>query len=138
MKTFSKILIASVIAVIVAAFVPAARADEGDWATRLTINQPLQIGDLVLAPGSYVFRLADIWEPDVVMIFSVKTQHWDGMIMGTPAYRTKASEKSTFVLEKGIKGSPEILESWYYPDSNYGIEFPAPQTKTAAAISQMQ
>jgi hypothetical protein len=132
MKTISKVLITSVFAVIVAAFVPVAKADEGNWATAVTLNQPMQIGNLVLAPGSYMFKLVDIWAPDVVAIFSVNTHHYEGMVMGMPAYRSHASEKSAFILAEAAKGSPETLQYWYYPDSNYGIEFLNPHTKIAS------
>ncbi len=123
MKMFNKLLISSAFAVIVAGLMPVARADEGNWATKVTINQPMQIGDLVLAPGSYVFRLADIWAPNVVQIYSADMRHFDGMVMGVPAYRSHTSEKSTFILEEGVKGAPEALQYWYYPGHNSGIEF---------------
>ncbi len=131
MKTLNKILMTSVFAAIVAVFVPVAKADEGNWATRVTINQPVQIGGIVLVPGTYVFRLTDIWAPDVVEIYSADGQHYDGMLMGIPAYRSRTSEKSTFILEEGVKGAPEAIQYWYYPDRHHGIEFLNPHAKVA-------
>ncbi len=129
MKALNKFLIASAFAAMVAVLVPVARADEGNWATKVTINQPMQIGDVVLAPGSYVFRLVDIWTPNVVEIYSTHMRHFDGMVMGIPAYRSHTSEKSTFILEEGVKGSPEALQYWYYPGHSSGIEFLYPHAR---------
>jgi hypothetical protein len=133
MKTLKKLAIASAFALIVAAVAPvAAKADQGNWETKVTINQPLQVGDLVLTPGTYVFRLADIWAPDAVMIYNTKTQSYDGVVLGMPAHRSHASERTKLVLKEEAKGAPEALQYWYYPDSLRGIEFYYPQTKTEA------
>ena len=132
MKTLSKLLVTATLALIVAAFIPAVKADEGNWATQVTINEPIQIGNIVLSPGSYVFRLTDIWAPGAVSIYSTNTGNYDGIVMGIPVYRTHATEKSTFIFEKGAKGAPEMLEYWYYPDNNYGLQFMTHPGRTAA------
>jgi hypothetical protein len=131
MNSLRKMLATAAFALIVAAFIPVAKADEGDWATKVTIDQPVQIGNMVLTPGSYTFRLVDIWAPNVVAIYDANQGKYEGMIMGTPVYRWHASEKTTLVFEKTVAGAPEALQCWYYPDSNIGIEFPIPHTKTA-------
>jgi hypothetical protein len=118
MDTLKKILITSTFAVMVAAFAPVAQAGEGNWATKVIINAPMEIGDLILAPGTYVFRLADIWAPDAVQIYSADAHHYDGMVIGIPAYRSETSEKPTFILKQGVKGAPEKLQYWYYSDHN--------------------
>ena len=131
MNTLRKLLVMASFMLVVAAFIPAAKADDGDWATQVNINEPMQVGNLVLAPGSYVFRLVDIWAPDVVSIYNASTEQYDGFIMGTPVFREHATEHSTFNLERIGKGAPEALRSWFYPDTNYGIAFPVSHVKTA-------
>ena len=131
MKTFRKILVTAAFALIVGAFIPVAKADEGNLLTQVTINKPMQVGDLVLTPGRYVFRVLDIWAPDVVSIYDSSTGHYEGMVMGTPVYRLHSTEKTTLILKEVAKKAPEVLQSWYYPDSNYGIAFHTPQTKMA-------
>jgi hypothetical protein len=117
MIILKKIAIASAFAVIFAALVPVAKADQGNWATKMTISQPMQIGNLVLAPGTYEFRLVNIWAPGVVAIYSADTHHYDGIVMGISAQRSHASAMSTFIVKKGTKGAPEELLYWYYPDN---------------------
>jgi len=123
MNKIKEILIVSVFAAIVAAPAQFAAAAGDDWATKITISQPVQIGNLVLVPGSYVFRIADMLTPNVVEIYSVSTNHYYGMVAGISAYRDQASDKPIFVFKKEAKGSPEELLDWYYPGNNYGLEF---------------
>ena len=127
MNTLDKILIAAAFAVILVAVTPAAKAEPGDWATQLTIDRPVQIGSLVLIPGSYIFRMADIWAPNVVLIYSVDQRCYEGIVMGERAYRSDASEDSTFIF-KEMGRAPEELQYWYYPDSHVGIRFLYPQS----------
>ena len=127
MKTLNKILIALALTIICTAVTSAAKAESWDEATQLTINRPMQIGSVVLAPGSYVFRLADIWSPNVVSIYSVNEHRYSGMVIGEQAYRSDISEDATFII-KEVKQAPEELDYWYYPDSHVGIKFNYPQS----------
>jgi hypothetical protein len=131
MKTIRKMLVTAAFAVMVAACIPMAKADLGDQATEVTINRPIQIGNMLLTPGSYILRLADIWAGDTVEVINAKTGNAAGIVMGEPAYRSHPADKSIFKLKEVAKGAPEALQYWYYPDTHYGIRFPVPQTKTA-------
>jgi hypothetical protein len=131
MKDFRRLLIIAAFAIIIAAAIPIARADEATWATKVTIDRPLRIDDMVLAPGSYIFRLLNMRERNTVVVYNAKTRRGDGIVMGEPAYRSHVSDKTIIKLEPEAKGAPEVLQYWYYPDSHYGIKFFVPQTKIA-------
>ena len=58
----------ALLAVLTAGFAPSMQADERNKETYLSINQQLQVGDTLLAPGQYDFKLIG---PGVVSIFNV-------------------------------------------------------------------
>jgi len=134
MRILRGIVISSAFAVLIMTLVPAAKADQGDWSTLVSFTEPAQIGSLVLSPGTYVLRIADIWAPDFVMIYNADTRHCVGIVKGTPAYRTEASEKTTFI-NKNVNGGPEELKYWYYPDLHIGVKFFTPKGQPSTAVA---
>ena len=133
MRILKGIVISLAFAAFIMTLAPAARADQGDWATQVTFSGPIQIGDIVLTPGTYLFRLADIWAPDFVMIYNADTHSYLGIVRGIRAYRSTVSENTTFTRRE-VNGSPEELEYWYYPDQNVGIKFSSPRTGETVAL----
>jgi hypothetical protein len=122
----------SAFVLLIAALTPiAAKADQGDWSTKVSINQPVQIGKMVLTPGTYMFRRADTWAPDVVEVYNLDTNRYEGMILGFPASQSSISGNSTFILKEGAKGSPESLQYWFYPGNSNGLEFFSPHVTQA-------
>ena len=101
---------------------PLMRADDRNKETRLTIDQPLQVRDTLLAPGQYVFKLI---EPGVVSIHNADGSRPEGIIMGWPAYRINAGEKKVFTVSEAQGNQPATLKSWFYPGDNSGLEFSA-------------
>src|SRR5438270_14005428 len=53
----------------------AAHADEGDQATEISFSQPIQIPGQVLPAGTYLFKLADSNDLNVVQIFNSDRTH---------------------------------------------------------------
>ena len=126
MSSSNKLVAIAALAVIVTAFVPIVKAssDEADWPTIVTFHETVQVGDLVLTPGTYEFQLThDTLLRNVVMIYSVDRKEWDGMVMGITAYRTNSSDKSTFAFQAGGQGAPEQLRYWFNPGWSRGVEF---------------
>ena len=105
-------------------FVPSMRADDSNKETRITLNQPLQVQSMLLAPGQYVFKLT---EPDaahgVVSIYSADGARLEGIIMGWSAYRTDAGDKRLFTISQPEGNQPAKLQTWFYPGDNFGVEF---------------
>jgi hypothetical protein len=112
---------AATLGLLSACFVPSMLADESNKETHLTINQPLQVQDTLLAPGQYVFKLID---PGVVSIYSADGTQPEGIILGWSAYRTDAGDKKVFSISQPHGDQPAKLQTWFYPGDNFGLEFP--------------
>jgi hypothetical protein len=105
-----------------AGFAPSMRADARDKETRLTTNQPLQVGNILLAPGQYVFKLID---PGVVSIYNADGTQPQGIILGWSAHREDAGDKKLFTVSQAQGNQPAALKYWFYPGDNSGLEFSA-------------
>ena len=110
---------------------PAARAvGLEDWPTTATFDEPIQIGDLVLPPGTYYFKLTPgTVARNIMMIYSMDRRRWEGMIMGIHANREDIDAKGELMFGKKEAGKPAFLEYWFNPDWNRGIQFINPGAK---------
>jgi hypothetical protein len=83
-----------------------------------------QVGDILLPPGQYVFRLT---KPDVdhsvVSIYNAQTNRLERTIIGLPAYRLAAADKHAFTVSQSQAGQPAKLQTWFYPGDNFGWSF---------------
>src|SRR5215472_6258395 len=100
-----------------------ARADEWTKATKLTFNRPVEVPGMILGPGTYVFRLADLSDRNVVQIFNADETHLYEDVLAIPAYRENLTDKTVVTFEERAKGAPEAIATWFYPGDNYGKEF---------------
>ena len=105
--------------------VPCVRADDANKETVMTINHPVQVQDIVLAPGQHVFKLT---EPNsvqtIVSIYNANQTQLEGIIMGMPAYRLDIDD-TLFSVSQPVGNRPAMLHTWYFAGSNSGIEFRA-------------
>ena len=103
---------------------PSIRADDSNKETRMTINGPLQVQDILLPPGQYVFRLT---EPNnaqsVVSIYNADATRLEGIIIGWSAYRIDAGADKVFAISQPEGDQPAKLQTWFYPGDNSGVEF---------------
>jgi hypothetical protein len=117
---------AAALGMLSASLVTGVRADDWNWQSHLTINVPLQVQDTVLAPGEYIFKLA---EPDtdrgVVSIFNSDGTRLEKIMIGWATYRADAGDKKLFTISEPQGNQPAILQSWFYPGNNVGVEFSA-------------
>src|SRR5260370_803871 len=59
------------LALVLISMTSAARADEWNKETRITVNEPLELPGAVLSPGTYIFKLADsVSDRRIVQIYS--------------------------------------------------------------------
>ena len=125
MTVLNKVLGMAAIAVVAAVLVPMAQAaDESDWPTIMTTSEPLQVGSLHLAPGTYLFQLSPgTVSRTAVMIYSVDKQEWDGIVQGLPAFRSKSPREPMFTVKERASGRSGVLKYWFYPGWNHGIQF---------------
>jgi hypothetical protein len=105
-----------------------AQADEWNKKTILTVDQPIQVTNTVLQPGTYVFRLLDSQsDRHIVQIFDGDQTHVINTILAIPNYRLQPTGKSQFTFWETPPGTAKALRAWFYPGDNFGQEFPYPK-----------
>jgi hypothetical protein len=118
------------------ALVPAARADEWNKKTILTVNEPIQVPNKVLPPGTYVMKLLD--SPSnrhIVQIFDRNEQHLETTVLAIPNYRLEPTGKTQFEFWETPPGQPKPLRAWFYPGDNFGQEFAYPKSEAMQIAS---
>ena len=117
------------IAVAIALCAACARADEWDKRTVLTVNQPIQIRNRLLEPGTYVFRLLNSSsDRHTVQIFNGDQTRIIDTVFAIPRYRLQAADKSEFSFWETPPGTARALRAWFYPGDTIGQEFPYPKS----------
>lgn len=106
------------------ALAPNVKADEWDKKTNITINQPIEVQDVVLAPGSYVLKLVDLQaERYLVQVWNAEEDHVITTVFTTPAYKPAPAENSEFKFYESENEQPPALHTWFYPGDTTGFEF---------------
>jgi hypothetical protein len=123
-------------ALIGAALIPTAKADEWNNKTVMTFSGPVEIpgvhltGFGVLPAGTYVFKLLDSQsDRHIVQIFSQDEKTVYATILAIPNYRLKATSKTVITFSERPAGEPEALRAWFYPGKNWGDEFVYPKAR---------
>lgn len=112
-----------------------AQASEWDKLTRLTVNEPIQVSDTYLDPGTYVFKLADIGSSrHVVQIFNDDQTHIINTVMAIPNYRLEPTGNSRFTFWETPPGNVKAMRAWFYPGDNFGQEFRYPKQLRQIAV----
>lgn len=107
-----------------------AAADEYDKLTKLTFTAPVEIPGMVLAPGTYTFKLLDSEaDRNIVQVFNADQTHLYATILTVPTLRLKPTDHTVVKFKEGRKGSPEAIRKWYYPGDEYGQEFVYPESR---------
>jgi len=120
---------------------PAARADEWNKKTTLTVNETIQVPNKVLPPGTYVMKLLDsASNRHVVQIFNEDESELQTTILAIPNYRLEPRGETVFTFWEMPPGQPKALRAWFYPGDNFGQEFAYPKTKaiTIAATAHVE
>jgi hypothetical protein len=113
---------------------PSLRADERDKTTHITINQPLQIQGTLLAPGRYVFKLASAdYDHHTVQIYNADETRLETTVLANSAYRLKPSGATQLIVADPQDGQPAMLQFWFYPGNNIGLEFVTRKVKAHAS-----
>jgi hypothetical protein len=123
-------------ALIGAAFIPSAKADDWNNKTVMTFSGPVEIPGVhqqgwgVLPAGTYVFKLLDSQsDRHIVQIFSQDEKTVIATILAIPNYRLKATSKTVISFSERPAGEPEALRAWFYPGKNWGDEFVYPKSR---------
>jgi hypothetical protein len=112
----------AMLGLLTAGIAPSMQAGAMDKETRLTTNQPLQVGNILLAPGQYVFKLID---PGVVSVYNSDGTQPQGIILGWSAYREDAGDRQLFTVSQSQGNQPSTLKYWFFAGDKSGLEFSA-------------
>lgn len=104
-------------------FEVAAHADEANLSTKLTFSQPIQIPGQVLPAGSYLFKLADENNLNLVRILSADGTHVYATLQTVATQRREATGDTVLVMADEGDGRPEAIVKWFYPGRSTGNEF---------------
>lgn len=108
---------------------PAAHADEWNKLTIITVNEPIQVPNMVLPPGKYALKLLDSpSDRNIVQIFNADQTHLITTILAMPNYRLEPSGKTVLTFWETPPGQPKALRAWFYPGDNFGQEFAYPKS----------
>ncbi|HWZ26387.1 MAG TPA: hypothetical protein VN037_13980 [Verrucomicrobiae bacterium] len=105
----------------------AARADEADQSIKITFNQPIEIPGQVLPAGTYLFKLADPNDLDVVRIFNSQGTRLYATLQTITAERAKPTGEAVVVLADQSEARAETLVKWFYPGDTSGHELVYPK-----------
>ena len=100
----------------------AARADEADQSIKITFSQAIEIPGQILPAGTYLLKLADPNDLDVVRIFNSEGTRLYATLQTTTAERAKPTGDTVVVLAEQPDGRPETLLKWFYPGNTSGHE----------------
>lgn len=111
---------------------PAARADQWDKRTVLTVNETIQVPNKTLTPGKYVVKLLNSpSDRHIVQIFNEDETALITTILAIPNFRLEPTGKTVFTFWEMPPGQPRALRAWFYPGDNFGQEFAYPKIKAA-------
>ena len=123
-------------ALAVIVLVPKAHADAWDKKTIVTVNEPVIAGNIVLQPGTYVWKLLDSQSNrHIVQIFDRDQRHLESTILAIPNYRLQPTGKSQFAFWETPAGVPKAVRAWFYRGDNFGQDFAYPKNLVAQLAS---
>jgi hypothetical protein len=106
-------------------------ADEWNKKTEFQFSAPVEIPGRVLAPGKYVFELANNQtDRNMVQVFSEDSTGNESLvttILAIPDRTLNTPQQPILRFEERHSGSPEAIQSWFYPGENAGWAFVYPK-----------
>jgi hypothetical protein len=112
-----------------------AQADTWDKMTLLTVDQPTQVSDTYLEPGTYMFKLANS-DRHIVQIFDKDRSHLINTIIAIPSYRVFPTGDTKISYWETPPGTAKAVRTWFYPGDVDGQEFRYPKNlRQIAAVT---
>jgi hypothetical protein len=103
------------------------RADEWDKETKIHVQEPISVGNVVLTPGQYVIKLMESSsDRDVVQIFDRDEKHLVTTVLATAAFRLNITGDPKFTFYEAPPGQVPAVREFFYPGDQYGFEFRGP------------
>ena len=96
----------------------------------LTFSAPVQIPEVSLPAGTYVFTIV---APSIVRVSSAdRTQHY-AMLHTLPVQRAVAGDDYEMVFARTDDAAPARIAKWFVPNQFTGFEFVYPKADVAGA-----
>ena len=105
----------------------ALHADEWDQSTKLTFGKPIEIPGQILPAGTYLFKLADTGNRNVVQVFNADGTRLYGTLQTISTERRDPTDDVAVTLAEQPNGRPDALMKWFYPGDTTGHEFLYPK-----------
>jgi len=121
MNIYRKFTIAAVSAAALALFTPGAKAQLLEQKIAVTFSGPVMVPGEILPAGSYIFEA--LRDGSVTRILSADEKHVYATLLTMPTESLEPAEKATVILGHGPEGSPQRIESWFFPGFSVGNEF---------------
>lgn len=99
------------------------KADDFNKETVVKIDNPMQVGNVVLSPGKYDFQLAQTQTSMNVVYIRDASYHLVATVFGNAAYRPLPHGKSGWTFYPSAPGQVTALKAWYFAGENDGIQF---------------
>jgi hypothetical protein len=127
-KALSALLITSAIGLVA---IPAAKADDYDKMTKITVNEPVRLPTMTLQPGNYSLRLLEATANRHVVQVRDENGKGLGLILALPNYRLVPKGKTVLQYWETPPGQARALRAWFVPGDNYGQEFIYPKSEAS-------
>jgi len=125
--TYKLRMLAVTMALAGATMLPSAKADEWNKETTVSFKEPVAVPGQVLAPGTYVFKLANSQsDRHIVQIFTEDQREIVATVLAIPAYRLTPTDDTLITFEERSAGTPEAVKRWFYPGDLNGVGFVYP------------
>jgi len=93
---------------------------------KVTLPEPVTVGDKVLAPGEYEIRRPSTVNRDILQVFSNDKMVYETNVLTVPTGPDGKDPKETKVILHHI-GDAYYFDKIWMEDKNYGWEFPLPE-----------
>jgi hypothetical protein len=110
---------------------PASAQQTMDSRTEFTFNQPVELPNVTLPPGTYIFRFIDATSGKKVMQVQAKdaSNKTYGLFMTISAERPRPSDEAELRFLETPAGQPAAVKTWWYPGNTIGREFIYPRSQ---------
>lgn len=120
-------------ALVVAVFVLAAQAWAQETNTRersfITFSNTVEMPGVTLPAGTYVFRLADTPQRNVVQVLNKDESKVLGQWLFVQATRPQVTDDTVVMFKENAENIKPAIQYWYFPGEKIGKEFVYPKSQ---------
>ena len=130
MKYITSVLSVAVTAACLLVATPA-HANEYDELTYFTFSAPVELPGVALPAGTYVFRLPDGNNLQMVQVLSQDGRTVYGTFLTAPEFKARPVDEPTVIFNESAGKAPREIRSWFYEGRSVGSEFMYPKGDTS-------